>query len=168
MSSGNWNNKDGLYLEFGTSKSAVDVAGEYKTYGDLREVNIRLDLSTLTSTPAVISQNLRFPTGCRIVQVTVYSDTAVTGTSGTLDLGFVKEDRTTELDYNGLIAAMTQATMANVGTATTLTAGVSTGGALLGVSNTSVGILTANYNTTALVGTLDIRVFYYGRGTITQ
>lgn len=169
MSSGSWKNSDGLYLEFGTTKQAVDVAGEYKTYGDFREINIRLDLTTLTSTPAIISQNLKFPTGCRIAQVTVITDTAATGTGATLDLGLQAEDRSTEIDYNGLIAALPLTSMDAVGETSAITVGSTGAGALLGTSTSSVGYLTANYNTAAFTaGAVDIRVFYYGRGVITQ
>lgn len=169
MSSGNWMNADGLYLEFGTTKPTVDVAGEYKTYGDMREINIRLDLTTLTSTPAIISQNLKFPTGMRIAQINVISDTAAVGSGATIDLGLQAEDRTTEIDYNGLLAAVALTSFDTVGETVSYTAGVSGAGALVGTSTTSVGYLTANYNTAAITaGTLDIRIFVYGRGTITQ
>lgn len=174
MSTGNWKNSDGLYLEFGTTKAAVDPAGEYKTYGDFREINVRLDLSTLTSStsaPVIISNNLRFPSGERIARVDLISDTAITGTSGTLDIGLIKDDRVTELDFNGLISAYTVAAAATVGTSTSVTAGTTYAGALLGTSIAAAdggGYLTANWNTTQTVGTLNIRIFLYGRGTITQ
>lgn len=169
MSSGNWKNADGLYLEFGTTKPVVDVAGEYKTYGDFREINIRLDLTTLTSTPAIISQNLRFPTGMRIARIDVISDVAATGTGATLDLGLQAEDRSTEIDYNGLLAAVALTAFDAVGETNSYTAGVSGAGALMGTSTTSIGYLTANYNTAAYTaGALDIRIMLYGRGVITQ
>lgn len=169
MSSGNWTNSDGLYIEFGTSKPAVDVAGEYKTYGDFREINARIDLTTLTSSGTIISQNLKFPKELRIARVDVISDTAATGSGATLDIGLMKEDRSTELDYNGLVAALPVASLATVGTITSLSTGTASAGALIGTSTSSVGYLTANYNTTAFTaGTVDVRIFLYGRGVITQ
>lgn len=169
MSSGNWKNSDRLYLEFGTTKSAVDVAGEYKTYGDFREINIRLDLTTLTSTPAIISQNLKFPTGMRIARIDVISDVAAVGSGATIDLGLQAEDRSTEIDYNGLLAAVALTSFDTVGETVSYSVGVSGAGALMGTSTSSVGFLTANYNTAAITaGALDIRIFLYGRGVITQ
>lgn len=169
MSSGNWKNADGLYLEFGTTKPAIDVAGEYKSYGDFREINIRLDLTTLTASPAIISQNLKFPTGMRIARIDVISDVAAVGAGATLDLGLQAEDRSTEIDYNGLLAAVALTTFDAVGETNAYTAGVSGAGALMGTSTTSVGYLTANYNTAAITaGAVNIRIFLYGRGTITQ
>lgn len=169
MSSGNWKNADGLYLEFGTTKPAVDVAGEYKTYGDFREINIRLDLTTLTSTPAIISQNLKFPTGMRIARIDVISDVAAVGSGATIDLGLQAEDRSTEIDYNGLLAAVALTSFDTVGETVSYSVGVSGAGALMGTSTSSVGYLTANYNTAAITaGALDIRIFLYGRGVITQ
>lgn len=169
MSSGNWLDADGLYHEFGTTKAAIDVAGEYKTYGDMREINVRLDLTGLTSSPVIISQNLRFPTGLRIARIDIISDVAATGSGAVLDLGLQKEDRSTEIDYNGLIAALPLANVDLVGETTSLTAGSTYAGALIGTSTTDVGYLTANYNTAAFTaGAVDIRIFLYGRGTITQ
>jgi len=169
MSSGSWMNADGLYLQFGTSKPAVDVAGEYKTYGDMREINIRLDLTTLTTTPTIISQNLKFPTGMRIARIEVISDVAATGAGATLDLGLQKEDRVTELDYNGLLSAVALTAFDAVGETNSYTAGVAGAGVLVGTSTTEVGYLTANSNAAVYTaGALDIRIFLYGRGTITQ
>lgn len=169
MTTGNWLNSDGLYLEFGTTKATVENVGEYKTYGDMSEINIRLDLTTLTSTPVIISQTQKFPTGMRIARVDVISDTAATGTGATLDIGLQKEDRSTELDYNGLVAALPLTSVDSVGETTSSTVGSTYAGALIGTSTTDVGYLTANYNThTFDTGTANIRIFLYGRGTITQ
>lgn len=174
MSSGNWYNSDGLYLEYGTTKPTIDVAGEYKNFGDLREVNIRLaDLTTVPVSSAagagIISQNFKFPTGCRIQRIEVVSDVAATGTNAVLNLGLIQEDRSTEIDFDGFIAALPLTSFDTVGETTVLTAGSTYGGALLGTSTTLVGYLTADYDTAAFTaGALNIRIFYYGRGVVTQ
>lgn len=174
MSSGNWTNSDGLYLEFGTSKPAVDVAGEYSTLGDFREVNIRIDdLTTLTAAAAIISQNFRFPKGCRIARVDVISDVAATGTNAVLNLGLIQEDRTTAMSgttpAQAFIAALPVTSFDSVGETTSLTVGSTYAGSFLGTSTTEVGYLTADYDTAAFTaGALNIRIFYYGRGVITQ
>lgn len=171
MSSGTWMNGDGLFVEFGTTKVAIDPVGEYKTYGDFREVNVRIpDMTVLTSSAAIISNNFKFPIGERIARVDVITDVACTGAGATFDLGLQKDDRSTELDYNGLVAALPLASIDAVGETTSLTAGSTYAGVLLGTSTTDVGAyLTANYNTAAFTaGALNIRIFLYGRGTITQ
>lgn len=170
MSSGTWYNSDGLELEFGTTKSAIDPAGEYKTYGDFREINIRIpDLTTITASPAIISNNLKFPIGMRIARIDIISDVAATGAGAVLNLGLIGEDRSTQIDYDGLIAAIPLANIDAVGETTSLTVGSTYAGALLGTSTTSVGYLTADYDTAAFTaGAVDIRIFLYGRGTITQ
>lgn len=38
MSTGTWNNQDGLYLQFGVSKAIPEIGGDYLIYGDTREV----------------------------------------------------------------------------------------------------------------------------------
>lgn len=174
MSSGNWTNSDGLYLEFGTSKPAVDVAGEYKTYGDFREVNIRIDdLTTLTAGAAIISQNFRFPKGCRIARVDVIADVAATGSGAVLNLGLIQEDRSTAMTgttpAQAFIAALPVTSFDAVGETTSLTVGSTYAGSFIGTSTTEVGYLTADYDTAAFTaGALNIRIFYYGRGVITQ
>lgn len=169
MATGNWFNADGLYQEFGTTKAVVDPAGEYRTTGDFREINIRLDLTTLTSTPAIVSQAVRFPTGYRIAEIDVIADTAAVGATATLDLGLQAEDRATQIDYDGLIAALPVASIDTVGETTKITKGGTGAGALIGTDTTAIGYITANWTTAAFsAGALDIRIFCYGRGTITQ
>lgn len=169
MATGNWFDNTGLYQEFGVTKTTTENAGEYRSTGDMRELNIRLDLTTLTSTPTIILQNVRFPTGVRIAEIDVIADVAAVGATATLDLGLQAEDRATEIDYNGLIAALPVASIDAVGETTKIVVGGTGAGALIGTSTTAIGMLTANWNTAAFTaGALDIRIFYYGRGTITQ
>lgn len=174
MSSDSWMNADGLYLEQGTRKAAVDVAGEYKTYGDMREVNLRIDdMTTLGTAAAIISQNFRFPKGCRIARVDVITDTACTGTNAVLNLGLIQEDRTTAMTgttpAQAFIAALPVTSMDAVGETTSLVVGSTYAGSFIGTSPVEVGYITADYDTAAFTaGALNIRIFYYGRGTITQ
>lgn len=44
MTSGQWYNQDGLYLQFGTSKAIPEVGGDYLVYGDTREVETLVSL----------------------------------------------------------------------------------------------------------------------------
>jgi len=175
MSSGNWLNADGLYLEFGTTKPATDAAGDYKGFGSNRVFEVVLDLTTLTATAGatIISNNLR-PMGpsMMIEQVEVYTETAATGTGAALNVGLIKQDRSTEVDFDGLIAALPLTSMDVLGEKTTLNVGSTYAGALIGAKPTSTetGLyLCADYDTAAFTaGKVRIRVLYHGYGTITQ
>ena len=174
MTTGTWGttgNADGLYIEYGTTKATTENVGEYKTYGDMREVNVRIpDLTLIGSGATVLARTLKFPAGVRIARVDVIADTAATGTNAVLNIGLIKDDLSTELDYNGLVAAIPVTSIDAAGETTSLTAGATYAGALLGTTLTDVGgYLTADYDTAAFTaGALNVRIFYYGRGTITQ
>lgn len=38
MSQGNWLNNDGLYIQYGTTKAIPEIGGDYKSYGESREI----------------------------------------------------------------------------------------------------------------------------------
>lgn len=143
-----WDNADGLHLTFGTDKTTATTAGEYKTFGELRTTEVKIDLSTLAvTTPLILANTTYFPK-CRIEEVIIEVQTAATSSgSGTVDIGFIKQDRTTELDYNGLIAAEVKGALDTAGKKVTYINGTSKAGALIGTTTTDVGLLVANVNT---------------------
>lgn len=157
-----WYNADGLYLKYGTDKATANNGGEYKTFGQLRSIEFKLDLTTLTSTPTIINDIEFMPKGVRIEQVDVVADAAATGTGATLDIGTIKTDRSTEIDYNGLIAALPLTSIDSTGEKTANNVGSTYAGALIGTTTgTDVGYFTANYNTAAYTaGSAFIRVFF--------
>lgn len=169
MSSGTWKNNDGLFVEFGTSQTVSETAGEHATLGKLREVEVQIDLTKLTTTPTIISNNFKFPAGMRIQQIIVNTHTAAVGASATLDIGLQKEDRLTEIDYNGLVAALPLASLDVAGETTSITAGTTGAGVLVGGTTSEPGYLTANANAAVFTqGSVHVRIYYYGYGTITQ
>src|SRR6266576_3960009 len=97
MSTGNWLNNDNLYLEFGTTKAVVEPAGEFKQYGDNRVVEVLIDLTTLTSTAAIQSNTLFFPSGTSNIFIEkVQMVTEVAAASGTsFSVGLIQDDRST-------------------------------------------------------------------------
>jgi hypothetical protein len=117
-----WLNSDGLYRKFGTSKATAGTAGEYHIYGQLREVELVIDLTTLTQTETIQSDTVFLPVGARIQEVELRTETAgVTGTA--IDVGLIKaSDRTTEVDYDGLLAAAPIAIFNSTGERTIFTA----------------------------------------------
>lgn len=159
-----WLDPDGLYRKYGTTKAVPNVAGEYKTYGELREIEIKLDLTKVTATDGsyIVSDQVFFPKNVRIEAITVSTDVAGTGTGAVLNLGLVKTDRATEIDYNGFLAAFPLTSMDSAGETTTITAGGTYAGALIGtVNSTFDGYITADYDTAAFTaGSVFIRIKY--------
>lgn len=167
---GSWMNSDGLYLEYGTTKTSVEKAGTYRTNGELREVELTLTLSEVGTSPAIVSNTQIIPSGVKIQQVVVVASTAAVGATAVLNLGLQKLDRSTQIDYDGIIAALPVASIDATGEQTTLTPGATYAGALLGTTTgADPGYLVADYDTAAFTaGVLRIRIQYYQDAVITQ
>lgn len=169
MSSGNWMNGDGLYLEFGTTKATTQDMGVYHSHEGLQYVDFGLDLTTLTTAVSILSQTTFFPPAGAsaggnsntwiIERAELAVDTAATsGTSATLKVGLVQDDRTTvPSNYDhAIINAETTAAMATVGDrqvyigADSVPAGSTHGGTLIG---TTPAAATGPYYITAQTGT---------------
>jgi hypothetical protein len=176
MSSGNWLNNDGLYLQFGTSKTTPETAGEYVSYGANRVVEVLIDLTTLTTSATIQSNTTIFPDGANIFieKVELVAETGcATGTS--LSVGLIQMDRATiPSGYSAsLVSAYDAATnLANAGEAVTFFQNTSGAGSLVGsfpASATGPYYITALHATTAYTtGKVKVRVYYHGVGTITQ
>ncbi len=154
----------GLWQKFGTENATPLVGGEYRTNGELREIELVLNLSQATAigSPFIVSDNIFFPKGVVVQEVEWYCSTAGAGSSSTLDLGLIATDRATEIDYNGLLAAVAVATL-TAGTKTVVAKGGTGAGALIGgAATTSVGYICMNYNTAVFTGgVLRIRIRYF-------
>lgn len=161
---GNYLNNDGLYIKIGTTKATPNIAGEYKTYGDRRFIEAKIDLTALTTTNVIQSDQLFFPTGSRIEAVTITTLTAAaTGTSALLNVGLVRTDRTTEVDFDGILAAATTANM-TLGNEVRQVKGGATAGALVGSgaqATANPAYLSAATTTgTYTAGLINVRVEY--------
>lgn len=165
-----WNNADNLYLRYGTDKATVSTAGEHVTTGQMREVLVKLDLTTLTETETIIDPNQVIPNGVRIAEVSVKCHTAAaTGTA--IDVGLARRvtagaTTLTEVDYNGILAGYVTASMDAAGetnTYTVGTGGAGTGGALIGTTTSSVGMISASRTTSTAftAGVVYITIKYY-------
>lgn len=159
-----WLDNSGLYQKYGLEQTTVQAGGEYRTHAELREIEIKVDLTTVTATPTVISgaDNIFFPAGVCIEEVTTVAQTAgVTGVS--IDLGLIRTDRTTEIDYNGILAAAPLADHDAINERKTYTIGVTGVGALMtaGTTGANSGYLTINSTATLYTaGILVIRIKY--------
>jgi hypothetical protein len=161
-------NADGLYKKYGTDKAVANVAGEYRTPGDLREVQVILTLANLTQSEVIQSDVQVIPAGARIKEVEVLTHTA--GATGTaIDLGLIKTDRTTEIDYDGLLAAMPIAAHNSAGertiysAVTTVPASATGTGALIGTTTAFTGHITCSRTdaTAYTAGVLRVTIRYY-------
>lgn len=152
----------GLYRKYGTDKATATKAGEYHMFGPLKLIEVTIDLTTLTSVAgATILADTTFFPKMRIEEIILDVTTAVTGTNATLDIGLVGTDRSTEIDFNGFIAAETKANMDTAGKKITYSYGSTNYGALIGTTTASVGHLVANYNTAAFTaGVVVVRIYY--------
>lgn len=158
---GTWYNNDGLELKFGVTKATANTGGDFATTGPLRNMEVKVDLTTLTSSPAIVSDVTFFPKQVRIEQVEATVETAATSSSsGTIDFGLIRTDRSTEIDFNGFIAAEVKGSYDTLGKKVIYTNGVSKAGALIGTTTTNVGYLCASSTQAYQTGVVVFRVFY--------
>jgi hypothetical protein len=146
---GTWDN-NGVRWKFGPTKAEPTIGGEYVTTGRLREVTLKIDLTDLTETETVQSDVLTLPAGARIEEVELVTHTAA-ATGVAIDVGLIKTDRSTEIDYNGLVNAEVTADMSAAGEKNVFRqesgVGASAGGALIGTTLAYVGYITASRTT---------------------
>jgi hypothetical protein len=181
---GSWMNKDGLYLQYGTTKAVPETAGEYLTENEgSRVLECYVDMTTLTSTPLIISNTVLWPatpTGKSdkffIEAVEVVALVGCTGGSG-VNVGVINADRTTAMASTGASAFVNNLLVANIATAgnkVILTKGGTVTGAGTYVptpgNNAVEGYITASVGTgdTYSAGQLRVRIKYYEYGTIYQ
>jgi hypothetical protein len=159
-----WLNPDGLYRKFGPDNATANIGGEYKTYGDVHEMEFDVTLTTIGSSPTILSDQVFFPTNARIESIEVIAHTAATSAGGTatMNLGLQSTDRTTQIDYDGFLATYDQSRMDVAGEKNTVIVGGTDAGALIGTTNTTIGYVTADWDTEAFTGgRVRIRVRYY-------
>lgn len=175
MVAGTWFNQDGLYLKFGTQKAVPNPGAEYLAYGANRIVEVLVDLTKLTSTAAIQSDQLFFPSGVNVYieSVEAVAETAAaTGTS--FSVGLIQADRATiPSNYStAFINAEITAAMTPAGKKVTYVNGTAQAGGLIGSSPAAA---TGPYYITALsagstytTGLIRVRINYHGIGVITQ
>lgn len=158
-----WYNADGLYVKIGTEEATAGKAGSYRTTGPQQMVELFLsDMTTVPASPAILDYNTVVPKNARIEKVEIITQTAVTsGGSAVLNVGLFRTDTTTELDYNGLIAAVPIASFNAAGEVYTSTINDTYVGALVGTTLAYNGYLTVDYDTASFTaGAIRIRIYY--------
>ena len=169
MSSGTWLDPDGLYRKYGTAKATAAAGGDYLSFGDTREVDIKLDLTTLTSSAAVVANadNIFFPSDMLVEQVEVFVETgAVGGTS--FSVGVIQTDRSTTVSDTAFVSALATASVNTAGDKVTLNVGSTSVGNKVGTTTGTAGYISAKAVGTYTAGVVRVRIKYRGTGTITQ
>lgn len=158
---------DGLYRKYGTTKAVATTAGEYKTFGPLREIELKIDLTTLTSSSVIMNDQTFFPKSVYVEEVILEVMVAATSAgSPTLDVGLVQtSDRSTGITNftnTGFIAAeVLSGVLDTIGKKITYTAGTSKAGAGIALAPAQVGHITARANTaTFTAGNVSVKIRY--------
>lgn len=162
-----WFDADGLYHKYGTLKAVPNKAGEYKTFGSLREIEVKVDVSTLTTTAAIISDQTFFPKAVFLEEVVVEVQTAF-ATSTSISMGLMQSnDRTTTISDTAILNAVTSAGAAfgAAGNKVTYVVGVTGVGTSVGTVPISAaalftGMITAKIAGGAGTGILIVRIRY--------
>lgn len=169
LNTNEWVNADGQLVLFGTDKSRPTRAGEYSRMDDGQHlVSLMIDLATLPTAASgneqIQSNSVTIPNGAFItkVRVTVIEEPTTAG-SPNLDLGLVDQDRSTEIDFNGLLAdadAFENGT--DLGLVVEYVKGTTEVGALVGTQITNTGLITASPSTADWTdGTLKVDIEFY-------
>lgn len=153
----------GLYQKYGLEQVVPQQAGEFRTPTDQRVIQVKLpDMTLVPSSAAIIpgTDNVNFPAGFRLEEVEVICDTTVTGSSSTLNIGLQRTDRSTEIDYDGILKVAPLADYNSAGEKKVYNVGVTGIGDLVGVtSGSNPGYLTYHYGTAAFTaGALTLRI----------
>lgn len=154
-------NNDGLYIKYGTELAVPTTGGDYCIYGELREQEVTIDLTTLTTSAAIVADTTFFPAGCFIEQVDVVADVAAVGGTS-VSVGLVNLDRTTALSTTAFVSALPIANINVNGEKNVLTAGVTSAGAYIGGTSASPGYITALVAGTFTAGKVKVRIRYRG------
>lgn len=169
-----WYN-DGMHKKFGSDEATLATGGSFSTSGSKHQIELKVKGTDVTSTAGTIPgrsvgmTGISIPAGVMLADVELFAERAVTSAGGTatLSVGLKKQDDT-ELDYDGLLAAVdidnaTDGTgLGTIGNRVFYTQGSTGNGALLGTVTTAAGYLCLNYGTEALTGgVITIKVTYY-------
>ena len=153
---GTWTNSDGLYIKYGIDEATKNIGGEYEYDGPLHFIEFTVTAAGLAAVASqtILSDTVYLPSNAFIEKVEFRVETAFTGATATLDFGLVRKNRTTELDYDGFVAAVAVASL-------TAGATITGAGALIGTRLSQIGIPTARNNTADLTaGKGYLRIFY--------
>jgi len=173
MVGGNWRNNDGLFVQFGTSKAIPTTMGDYLSYGDTREIEFTILMSSLTATPAIMGNTTFFGSASVFIE-SVTTDVDVTTAGGTsLSVGLMNLDGSTVISNTAFLSAAPIADHTTAGQRKDYTVGVTGVGTLVGTvpaafASGGAYISALAAGTYTGLGAVKVRIRYRGYGTITQ
>lgn len=146
-----WTNADGLEVWLGTTEAEVTLGGELPSEGDYRKWEFELTLTALADASALVprTRSMLIPKGTFISKVTVQNLVAATGSGATLNLGLIRQNKSTTYDVDGLLVAAPRTDWDTAGETKEYTVGVTGVGALVGTTLANSGYLVADYETAA-------------------
>lgn len=164
-----WMNSDNLYIKFGTAEGTVAAGGQILDTGPYRMVEIPVTGTAIVANPAsgagIVHDTVVIPKNARIDKVEVVATTLMNsaGNGAVLNVGLVKaSDRSTEVDYDGLVAALAETSMDPAGDYQTIDVNHAKAGALLGTTTAFKSLVSVDYDTEAFTsGAIKIRIYYY-------
>lgn len=115
-------NADGLAHKYPQAEMLLGKAGEWNQFGNVHVTEIKWDytllaLGTSSTNPYVLDFDAVIPASAVVNYVEFYTTTAWAGASGTYNVGLVKRsDQSTIIDADGLVAAITVATLDTIST----------------------------------------------------
>lgn len=157
-----WTNSDGLYIKYGPDKATAKKGGEFVPTTNLRTVEFKIDLTALTESETPLDDTIFLPAGARIQEVEIVTHTAATN-GAAIDLGLIKTDRSTEIDYDGLLAAAPTANMNAAGEKNIYSDNTTYDGALIGTTLAYTGYVTCSRTTATAfgAGVIYVKIRYY-------
>jgi hypothetical protein len=116
-----WTNADSLTLKFGVAKTEAGLAGHYRHDGAKNLIEINLDytrMPAVASNSVVIDRAIVLPIGSIVESVEIINSSAFTssGSSMTLNVGWVDLDETSNIDVDAFVIAATQTELNDGGT----------------------------------------------------
>lgn len=157
----------GLLQYFGKAQSTSNRWGEENIPGTNKRVTQgSIDLTSLATLASgnqtIVADNVFIPKGALIEEIKVTVTKETTGVNANLNLGLVKEDRSTEYDFDGLLAAADAFNAGtDLGTVTTYNVGTTEAGAKLGTVLTEACLLTAAPETADFTaGVINVRIIW--------
>jgi hypothetical protein len=165
-----WYNSDGLLVRFDKEKVVVAAGGEYPGAGALRTVEFKIDISTLTTSSALIAgEGIIIPRNARIDSVDVYTET-VAATITSVSVGLIRIDRstTTGLSTTGLVNGLVVASMSTSGEKTTIIPEGTYAGSLVGTTLAYPGLPVAQIAGSTGTGLIRVRVHLFVPGKDTN
>lgn len=161
-----WMNNDGLFIKYGTELAVPTTGGDYCMPGELREQEVTIDLTQMTTSAQIVADTTFFPANMFIEQVEVVADVAAVGGTS-VSVGLMELDRTTAISNTEFVNALVTASINVAGEKNVITAGGTSAGAGIGTATTQPGYITCLVAGTYTAGKIKVRIKYRGQ-TATQ